>query len=237
MNLAILMANTDVSAFSDKYPKDGEKFSDFVACVRPLWSCSVYDATQSILPADLTAYDGFIITGSPASVHDKDAWVAELSDLVVEIHKHKLPIFGACYGHQIIAKALGGTVGRNSRGFVLGVAQSETVSDQPWMTGLPKHFPLYAAHGEQVLRLPETAQAVLKTENCPNAGFVIGKTIYTTQYHPEMTPHFIRALTEHLATSMSRDVIQNAHDTLSTIVDMPIFAESVARFFETSIQE
>ena len=125
---------------------------------------------------------------------------------------------------------------RNPHGWVLGVAHSEGVSDEPWVTELPKTFPLYAAHVEQVVSLPANAKAVFKTNNCPNAGFVIDNLVYTTQYHPEMTPHFISALTEHLAESMDEEIIRKAQDSLSTRVEMPLFAESVAKFFEVPTQ-
>jgi len=204
MKLAILMANTDVSAFSDRHPKDGEKFSDFIKCVRPDWSCSIYNVTQNVFPVDITTYDGVIITGSPASVHDNENWMSKLSDIIVTLHNNECPVFGACFGHQAIAKALGGEVARNPHGWVLGVAHSEGVSDEP--------------------------------NNCPNAGFVIDNLVYTTQYHPEMTPHFISALTEHLAESMDEEIIRKAQDSLSTRVEMPLFAESVAKFFEVPTQ-
>lgn len=234
MKLAILMTNTDVSAFSDKHPKDGEKFTALIQTVRPDWTCDVFDATQSEFPEDVTIYDGFMITGSPASVHDDVDWIAQLCGLIVDIHGQELPIFGACFGHQIIAKALGGTVGRNPQGWVLGVADSTPRAVKPWLKGLPASFPLYAAHLEQVLVMPDGGETIAMTEGCPNAGYVIGKTIYTTQYHPEMTPHFIGALVEHLSSDFEGSVIETARASLAVTVQMDVFAESIAAFFEAS---
>lgn len=237
MKLAILMTNTDVSGFADQHPKDGDKFSKLIHLVRPDWPCTVFDTTQSKLPEGIDLFDGFLITGSPASVHDDEDWIAELSHFIKDIHDQNLPIFGACFGHQLIAKSLGGGVGRNPQGWVLGVADSNIVEPKDWMSKLPAKFPLYAAHIEQVLSLPPGAEVVAISDGCPNAGYVLGETVYTTQYHPEMTSHFIEALVEHLSGDLNEDVIKKAKTSLSNIVEMAIFAESIAQFFENSIQK
>lgn len=230
--LAILMANTDVSSFADKHPKDGEKFTQFIKGVRPDWQCDIFNVVQSVFPENLVKYDGFIITGSPASVNDESAWIGELESCVRDIHRQNKPLFGACFGHQIIAKALGGMVSKNPDGFVLGAVIASKVTDVSWTAKLPDMFPLYAAHQEQVTTLPEMAIRIAQNPTCPNAGFVIGRGVYTTQYHPEMTPHFIEALTSRLSSRLGSDVIMRAEASLKTKVDRNLFAESVAQFFE-----
>lgn len=232
MNLAILMTNTDVSAFSDKHPKDGEKFTRLIQLVRPKWSCDVFNVTQSQFPNKLAGYDGFMITGSPASVHDKDAWVEQLCRVVQDIHRQSRPVFGACFGHQIIAKALGGHVGPNPKGWELGTVQSSQVKLAPWTRELPKKFPLYAAHIEQVLELPRGAETLAMSEYCPIAAYAIDDTVYTTQYHPEMRPDFIEALVTYLAKDLDEAVISNAQASLAHVVDMSLYAETIAQFFE-----
>lgn len=70
MHLALLMTNTDESAFAQRHPKDGEKFAQLIQSVRPTWQVTSYSAKDGAFPADITAYDGVMISGSPASVHD-----------------------------------------------------------------------------------------------------------------------------------------------------------------------
>ena len=230
--LAILMANTDVSDFADKHPKDGEKFTQLINGVRPDWRCDVFDVVQSVFPVNLEKYDGFLITGSPASVHDGAKWIEKLERFVRDIRAQNIPLFGACFGHQIIAKALGGAVGKNPDGFVFGTVISNNTSDCSWTDQLPDEFPLYAAHLEQVTILPEGAKRVAQSAACLNAGYIIGDTVYTTQYHPEMTPLFIEALTLHLSNKFDPEVIKAAQDSLKSNVDRNVFAETVAQFFE-----
>lgn len=116
MHIAILMANTDESEFAQRHPKDGKKFARLIGPLRPDWRFTTIAVKDGEFPADLSGYDGFIITGSPASVHDEEPWVHRLMQVIRDIRAADLPLFGACFGHQAIAKALGGRVGKNPGG-------------------------------------------------------------------------------------------------------------------------
>lgn len=232
MHLAILMTNTDDSAFAHHHPKDGEKFSRMINAVRPNWRLSVYDATQDIYPNDIATYDGVIITGSPASVHDDAPWVAHLLDQIRTAFAARTPLFGACLGHQAIALALGGRVEMNPQGWGFGCVDMEVAARAPWYDG-PATFTQYAAHKEQVTQLPDGAETIFTAPNCPQAGFAIANLVYTTQNHPEMTPQFFAALVEELGAEMPPQVTQDARASLTRQADMQQFAQSVAQFFES----
>lgn len=232
MHLAILMANTDESAFAAAHPRDGAKFSALIRSVRPDWTCRVFAVKDREFPEDISAFDGVMITGSPASVHDPDPWIADLLALIRDIVAARLPLFGACFGHQAIALALGGQVGRNPGGWVFGRTETRITDPAPWMDPLPQVTGLYAAHVEQVTAMPAQARALTASAECPIGGLAIGSHVYTTQYHPEMTPGFIAALIEHLADDKPADVISRARASLALPADTRPFAESIARFFE-----
>lgn len=225
MRIAILMTNTDESAFAQRHPKDGEKFPALLREVRPDWDFDVYSVKDGVFPETLDGVDGVLITGSPASVHDGEAWIDRLEALIRDIAETRLPVFGACFGHQAIAKALGGTVSYNPQGWVLGSVQTR-------LFDLDRTVSAYAAHKEQVTALPETAQVVAETPGCPIAGFAMGTHILTTQYHPEMTDGFVAALLEEMAQDTDPDVIRAAKDSLSHPADRQILAEWMAQFFE-----
>ncbi len=228
--LAVLMCNTDTSDFAARHPGDGDKFRALLALARPDWAVDVFDATQSVFP-DVADYDGVIVTGSPASVHDPDAWVARLLGAIRAAVAQGVPVFGACFGHQAVALALGGQVDR-SAGWVLGHWQTRVVARAPWMADVPDELVLAAAHNEQVTRLPDGAAVLTTSDDCPVGGFRIGDRVWTTQYHPEITPDFINALTDHLAGKLPEPVIATARASLVLTPDRAAMAEAIARFFE-----
>jgi GMP synthase-like glutamine amidotransferase len=232
MHLAILMANTDESDFADCHPRDGAKFTTLIQSVRPDWTTQVFAVKDGEFPADLTAFDGAMITGSPASVHDPHPWIADLLTLIREMNAAHLPLFGACFGHQAIALALGGQVGPNPGGWVFGRTETRITEPAPWMSTLPATTALYAAHCEQVTAMPAQARALTTSPECPVGGFAIGTHVYTTQYHPEMSPGFIAALIEHLKDDKPAEVIARARASLAKPADSEPFADSIARFFE-----
>lgn len=225
MHIAVLVANTDESDFAQSHPKDGSKFETLLHEQRPDWQVSVYTVKDGHFPAMDARYDGWIITGSPASVHDSDAWVSELEALIRRLVAEKQPLFGACFGHQAIAKALGGVVGENPNGWVFGLTQTV-------MGG--KTINLYAAHREQVLALPKGAEVIGGNANCPLGSFAIGSHVLTTQYHPEMTPEFVAALVAEYANKLPKDVARRAQESLAAVADRARIAERIIDFFERS---
>lgn len=228
MHIAILMTNTDESAFALAHPKDGDKFKSLIASQRPEWKSTVYPVKDGAFPADLAAFDGFIITGSPASVHDDQPWVARLMQDIRQIAEQKIPLFGACFGHQAIAMALGGTVGANPGGWVFGQVTT-TIADGP--------IRLYAAHKEQVIDLPKAARALGGNAECAIGGFAIGSHILTTQYHPEMTADFIAALIEELKDALPQAVIAKARASLSELAETERIAKVIVEFLEQSAEQ
>ena len=235
MHIAILVTNTDHSAFADRHPKDGEKFTRFLHSVRPNWQLSVFQVESGVFPDDPAEFDGLLITGSPASIHDDFAWIPTLKQLIVEAFSAGQPIFGACFGHQAIAEALGGKVGANPGGWVFGAVEVASLERPDWAAELDDRFILYAAHKEQVETLPKGAETIASGPGCPHAGYRIGDKLYTTQYHPEMEHGFIKALTEELRGELPDDVVEGALASLKDHADGMRYAESVARFFEGAV--
>ncbi len=230
MRIAILMTNTDESAFSQRHPKDGDKWQALLGPKRPDWAFTVFSVKDGKFPRNISKFDGWIVTGSPASVHDDAPWIPRLLDLITRIEASGKPLFGACFGHQAIALALGGKVARNPGGWVLGSVEVEATARPPWMEA--RRFWQYGAHIEQVDKLPKDAEIVLRHEGCPVGGFVIGDHVFTTQNHPEMSHEFIAALIEEMASNTPDEVIGKARASLPMSADNGLFSDCIIQFFE-----
>jgi GMP synthase-like glutamine amidotransferase len=229
MHLGLLVTNTDNSAFAARHPDDTEKFAAMIAMVRPGWQVTAYDLPGGEFPE--TRFDGWMIGGSPASVHDDAPWIARLMTLIRGAVAQRDPVFGACFGHQAIALALGGQVTRNPGGWMLGLA-GMNFTQNPWVPAGPQSQ--YAAHLEQVTRLPDGARVLATSDHCRVASFAIGDHVFTTQYHPEMTHGFVTALVDEIAPDLPQDVVAAAKASLMQRADTAAFAECIARFFETA---
>ena len=223
MHIAILMANTDESAFAQAHPRDGEKFSGLLRGVRPAWQFSVFSVKDGEFPPEGAVFDGWLITGSPASVNDPQDWTLRLLGLIRQIVAAGQPLFGACFGHQAIAVALGGVVGENPGGWVFGA--TDTVLED-------EKIRLYAAHKEQVLALPMGAVVLGGNDECPIGSFAIGRGVLTTQYHPEMTPEFMAALVAEYFRKLPKEIAERAKASLAVPADTGAMAVRIVQFFE-----
>ncbi|MEM6939563.1 MAG: gamma-glutamyl-gamma-aminobutyrate hydrolase family protein [Pseudomonadota bacterium] len=101
------------------------------------------------------------MTGSPASVHDPLPWIPRLLELIVAAHQKTFPLFGACFGHQAIALALGGRVTRSPGGWSFGLKEMIALDPRAAL-GLPARLEQHAAHIEEVRVLPKAVRALFE---------------------------------------------------------------------------
>ncbi len=237
MKIAILLTSNDTSEFARRFPNDGEKFIAMLSPLSPDWTFKVYAVMDDIFPEDPDDYDGFVITGSPASVHDGHPWIERLLQLIRELHEMHKPLVGVCFGHQAIALALGGSVETNAQGWVLGTEKTTYDQQKPWMTPVSREITLYAAHKEQVTTLPDEARMIGHAPGCPNAAFVIGDHIMTTEYHPEMTRDFMEELVDELDGAISGTVADNARRQYAEGEQGQVFGQWMVNFLEMAHRE
>ena len=235
MRIAVLLTNDDTSAFAAHFPNDGQKVVQLLQPLRPDWSYEVVAVKDGVLPASAKAFDGYVITGSPASVNDDSLpWVAQLLAFIREVDAARQPLIGLCFGHQAVARALGGQVVRNAAGWGLGTAATHWAQSRAWMHPPLATTTLMAAHNEQVTRMPEGAECLGGSDFCPIGSMQIGQHIWTTQYHPEMPLVFMQALLGYLADKLDADTIARAHASLGQAADVPLFGQWMVQFLEHS---
>jgi GMP synthase-like glutamine amidotransferase len=233
LRLAVLLTNNDTSAFAAHFPNDGQKVVQLLQPLRPNWSFEVVPVKDGVLPASPEAFDGYVITGSPASVNDDHLpWVGQLLDFIRAVDAVRQPLIGLCFGHQAVARALGGQVARNAAGWGLGTAPTHWTTTPAWMQPSQATTTLMAAHNEQVTHMPEGAVCLGGSDFCPIGSMQIGQHIWTTQFHPEMPLVFMKALLGYLDDKLDADTMARAHASLNNAADVPLFGQWMAQFFD-----
>lgn len=152
-----------------------------------------HDVTTGRMPESPTACDAWLITGSAAGVYDDLPWIAPLKDFLVAA-RGRAKLVGICFGHQILAEALGGRVVKSDKGWGIGLHRYDVTASAAWMDG-PAPIRIAASHQDQVVAPPPGARVCLASDFTPFAGLDHGDAI-SFQCHPEFTPEFSIALLE-----------------------------------------
>lgn len=177
---------------------DGD-FEDWIAdgLGRPVQVCSVFEGDE--LPAPHTT-GGVVVTGSAAMVSDLEPWAEQSAGWLRDAVEAGVPILGICYGHQLLAHALGGRVGPNPRGREIGtvtIALADRTEADPLLSGLPAQFEVQATHMESVLELPPGAVLLASSALDPKHAFrVPNRPVWGLQFHPELSAAVTRGYIE-----------------------------------------
>lgn len=140
------------------------------------------------LPPHPGAYSGVVITGSAHMVSHRHDWSEQTAAWLAEVVHRGMPVLGVCFGHQLLAHALGGEVGPNPRGRQIGTRRIKilsSASNDPLMGQLPTTFTAQTTHVESVHRLPPGAVRLASSPRDRNHAFRYGDRAWGVQFHPE----------------------------------------------------
>ena len=171
--------------------------------------------------------DAWLITGSAHGVHDAFDWLQRLEDFVSELDAARSKTIGVCFGHQLIAKVLGGEVERAKVGWCTGATPYRVEQSSEYEE---RELRMIASHRDQVTRLPSDAVLTLSAERCPNAGFTIGEHMITVQGHPEFRPDFASALYKKRRGAIGERACHEAIDSLKKSLDNLEVARDLVKF-------
>lgn len=194
---------------------------------------AVYDVCAGAFPKPAEC-DGYIITGSRHGVYDRLTWIAPLLDFSRSLFARRIPQLGVCFGHQLVAQALGGAAGKSDKGWGLGLHNWTVENAQDWMRPPRDQIALLVSHQDQVLRLPPNARRLWASDFCPNAAFYIGDAVFCMQGHPEFDPPFMRELLEFRRDDVSAEAWQAAYDSAETPPDNAVCADWIGGFFRAA---
>jgi len=141
---------------------------------------------------------GAVITGSAAMVTERAAWREQTAGWIRDALDAETPLFGVCYGHQLMADALGGAVGWLPAGREIGTESITRLAsgEMPGFRGLPASFPAQTTHRQSVLVPPRGAEVLARSQRDPHQLLRYAPNTLSSQFHPEFTPDFMRAYIE-----------------------------------------
>jgi GMP synthase (glutamine-hydrolysing) len=142
------------------------------------------DAQRELPP--LSEFSAVIVSGSPASVMDEAPWMSALAANLLRAMDSRVPVLGVCFGHQILASALGGRVERNPLGREIGTVRLEKVAEDRLLDVPYDPLLVNMTHLDSVLELPEGARVLARTDLDPNAVVRFSERAWGVQFHPEI---------------------------------------------------
>lgn len=170
----------------------GRQYARLLESMDERVTCDVARPSEDGADADLSGYAGVAWTGSAMSAYEERPEVANQIRLAQRVFEAGLPMFGSCWGLQIAAVALGGTVRANPRGREIGIAREIAIAPgaegHPMFTGRPRIFSALAVHRDEVEEVPESAEVLASNAMSAVQAMVVekdGVDFWGVQYHPE----------------------------------------------------
>lgn len=183
-----------------------------------------YRVVDGILPASVTECDGWLITGSRHGAYEDHPWIPRLEAFIRDSYAAHVPLVGICFGHQIIAQAMGGKVEKFSQGWAVGPTDydfdGETITLNAW-------------HQDQVTRKPEAAKVIASNAFCANAALLYDDRAFTVQAHPEFRSDFVDGLMQTRGKGVvPQDRMDSANSRLADPLQDQAIAARIAAFFK-----
>ncbi len=219
MKIGILNTDTVQIDGAKEFGQYPEMFSKIFWSVDPNIKFQTYEVQFDDYPLELNECDAYLITGSKASSYDDIPWVHALKMFIQQLHANKKKLIGVCFGHQIVAEALGGSVRKSPKGWHVGV-DSIILKKEAFQYGSKgDEYNLIFSHQDEVITLPNNAKLIAGSITCPNVMFVIENHIMCTQGHIELDKKFAKMIYDARKEQIGNPKYQNACNTLNTKTD------------------
>lgn len=208
-----------------------EKFGDFPDMFQSLlddqgFTFETYDVEHLQFPTNIHDCDGWLLTGSRHGAYEDHAFIPLLETFIQQAYSAHVPMVGICFGHQIIAQALGGHVEKFSGGWAIGLNEYDFEDLGP--------VKLNAWHQDQVIRKPEGATTVASNGFCEHAALVYDTRAFTVQPHPEFQGALIKdfAQLRQGTADYPQDLMDKAVQTSAQNNHNQALASKISTFFK-----
>jgi len=185
--------------------------------------------------------DGWIITGSRSGSYEDEPWIPPLEIFLRDCLAASVPVAGICFGHQILAQAMGGKVVKSKKGWGFGIHDYRRIARPDWLSEISDTFSIPAIHQDQVVEAPENTTIFAKSDFCPIAGLAYGDIAaplaISIQPHPEMSAEFVADIAEErLRHIISPEIVKPALESLNYPADQEAWGKTIAGYFQRAIK-
>ena len=187
-------------------------YEDYRALYAPMlgegFDCQPYFVVDGEMPASVDEQDGWLVSGSRHGAYEDHAWIPPLEDFLRAAYAAAVPVVGICFGHQILAQALGGRVEKFGGGWSIGPTEYAFADGH--------RETVVAFHQDQITAKPEAAEVIASTDFCAFAGLAYPGPTISFQPHPEFTQAFIGDLLDAYQDRLDPAVVADASARLGT---------------------
>jgi GMP synthase-like glutamine amidotransferase len=236
MRVTILETGRAPGRLSEDFPRYPEMFVSLLSKADESLAFDSVPLVDGASPPDPARCEAIVITGSPFGVYDSTPWIDPLRNFVRKAFAAKTPMVGVCFGHQVIADAMGGTVHKSEKGWGVGRHTYELIERRPWMTDAGQAVSLSVSHQDQVIAPPKGAVTLARSAHTEHAMLAYeGAPVMSVQGHPEFGDPFCMALySARRGKSLSDDEVDAAIESLRQPEDNALVGEWMVRFLRSA---
>ena len=233
MKIGLLQCDHMDTELLVKFGDHSDFFRNLFQKYTPEVSLDIFDVQKEEYPDDKSDYRGFICTGSRFSVYDDAPWIMRLKRFIKELYDNHIKFVGVCFGHQMIAEALGGKCSLSDNGWGIGVKKTVIHKKPPWMNPELGSYNLLVSHRDQIETLPPEGSLIAGNDHCPYSMITVGNHFLGIQGHPEFTHPFLEELMQSRLDLMGREAVLKASKTLGKKTDEAIITQWIVHFINS----
>ncbi|KXO12653.1 Para-aminobenzoate synthase, amidotransferase component [Moritella sp. JT01] len=235
MKLGILQCDDVRSSLQPDFGHYASMFETLFQQTDEVLELRFYLVINGQFPQHIDECDVYVCSGSKWGVNDDDLWIRQLEDFIRALYAGSKGLVGICFGHQLIAKALGGEVEKSPLGWGVGIAHANVLAEPSWMQPKQDNIALIVCHQDQVCKLPRNATVLMSNDFCPYSMFQVDSHFLGLQGHPEFTALYSEALMDQRRDIIPADTIELAVKSLSYQADDKLITKWILAFLRQTI--